>query len=270
MDLLEKIVSKTKLGLAGLLLGSSLALTGCAAFMGSAIPYQNVPQNQSTQPQNQQGLQWYDGKLDTGNHYKGTILNGKPYGDGVLISTTLVKYEGDFKEGLPNGQGTFTLRDKTSFIGEFKDGKLTDNIRLIFPEGYSDTMFYTSREDFNRDGLFELTELRGITKELQTNQSAVAYSLWAGSPQTLEGKAITLDIINPKTNQKLENYGRIELDPDNIVRIAKDNPGIWIVHHRINPKEIKEKLGGENLKAIWKMDGTPKKETDFKIIGEIK
>ncbi len=265
MSLLEKIVSKTKLGLAGLFLGSSLALTGCAAFTGSAIPYRGVQQNQQLTPQ--QGLQWYDGKLDTGNHYKGTILNGKLHGDGVITTPTGNRYEGGLKNGLFDGQGKLSY-DNLSFEGTFQNGKLTDNIRAIFPAGYSDAMFYTSWEDTNRNGSPQITELRGITNELKTNHPAVAYSIWTGSPQTLEGKAITLDILNTTTNQKLENYGQIELDPDNIIRL-NGTIGVWATHYRINPKEIKEKLGGENLKAVWKMDGIPKKERDFKIIGEI-
>ena len=66
---------------------------------------------------------WFDsGNAQKNWEYTGEIVNGKPNGNGVLISP-FEKYSGEFKDGKMHGQMTHTYENGKKRVGEFKNGK---------------------------------------------------------------------------------------------------------------------------------------------------
>ena len=66
---------------------------------------------------------WFDsGNAQKNWQYTGEIIDGKPYGNGVLISP-FEKYTGEFKNGKMHGQMTHTYENGKKRVGEFKNGK---------------------------------------------------------------------------------------------------------------------------------------------------
>jgi len=63
--------------------------------------------------------------VNTGDHYQGAWINGKPEGQGVLTGKKSgnFKYVGEFKRGGAHGTGTFTAPDGYKYVGEWKDDK---------------------------------------------------------------------------------------------------------------------------------------------------
>ena len=62
--------------------------------------------------------------LPNGAQYIGEMKDGKPKGQGRLISTNGIEYAGMFQNGTLNTQGTMTLPNGDKFVGEFRDGRL--------------------------------------------------------------------------------------------------------------------------------------------------
>src|SRR3972149_6175933 len=63
-------------------------------------------------------------ELPDGSIYEGEVKDGKPHGQGILLSEKgdWIHYEGDFLEGLPNGLGIATRSDGAVYEGEFRKG----------------------------------------------------------------------------------------------------------------------------------------------------
>ena len=63
--------------------------------------------------------------MNTGDHYQGAWINGKPEGQGVLTGKRNgnFKYVGEFKNGGAHGIGTFTEPGGYKYVGEWKDDK---------------------------------------------------------------------------------------------------------------------------------------------------
>ena len=64
--------------------------------------------------------------MNTGDHYQGAWVNGKPWGQGVLTGKKngTFKYVGELKDGKKHGQGTVTFTNGNNFVGAFKNGKV--------------------------------------------------------------------------------------------------------------------------------------------------
>ena len=60
--------------------------------------------------------------------YRGHIRDGRPNGQGFLISPDGWKYEGNWFDGYPNGQGTHTFHDGSKIVGEWSIGRLLKGI----------------------------------------------------------------------------------------------------------------------------------------------
>lgn len=54
--------------------------------------------------------------------YKGSVLAGKPSGQGTVTFENGDTYEGEFKNGIFNGEGLFTAASGWTYEGEFKNG----------------------------------------------------------------------------------------------------------------------------------------------------
>ena len=63
----------------------------------------------------------------SGDYYKGSFVEGKKDGNGILIYKNGTKYEGDFKNNKHEGFGKLKQLDGETFIGEWKDGKINGN-----------------------------------------------------------------------------------------------------------------------------------------------
>ncbi len=75
--------------------------------------------------------------VNTGDHYQGAWINGKPEGRGVLTGKKNGKFEyiGEFKEGGAHGIGTFTTADGEKYVGEWRDDKRHGQGTLTFADG---------------------------------------------------------------------------------------------------------------------------------------
>ena len=69
-----------------------------------------------------------------GDNYKGSFVNGKPDGQGIMVYANRDRYEGQFRNGLPNGQGVFIFANDDRIVGAFKDGNITQGT-VIFANG---------------------------------------------------------------------------------------------------------------------------------------
>lgn len=54
--------------------------------------------------------------------YQGSVLAGKPSGQGTVTFENGDTYEGEFKNGTFNGKGLFTAASGWTYEGEFKNG----------------------------------------------------------------------------------------------------------------------------------------------------
>jgi hypothetical protein len=63
--------------------------------------------------------------VNTGDHYRGTWVNGKPEGHGVLTGkkNKNIRYVGEFKDGGSHGIGTFTDDLGDTYAGEWEDDR---------------------------------------------------------------------------------------------------------------------------------------------------
>ena len=63
--------------------------------------------------------------VNTGDHYQGAWVKGKPEGHGVLTGKKNgnSNYVGEFKDGGAHGIGTFTDTNGLKYVGEWKDDK---------------------------------------------------------------------------------------------------------------------------------------------------
>jgi hypothetical protein len=111
--------------------------------------------------------------VNTGDHYKGVWINGKPEGHGVLTSNKIgdFSYIGEFKNGGAHGIGTFTT-DEYQYVGEWKDDKRNGQGTLTFspPSKLAGGEYVGEFKDdqFNGEGTFtfasgQITE--GIFKD---------------------------------------------------------------------------------------------------------
>ena len=127
----------------------ALSVASITAFVGCDVAEQpNTPETQSGTGQSVDGSgvsnvkEVTNYKLDGARTYTGTLVNGKPEGEGVLLWDSGCIYRGQFKEGKYEGHGSFDWRVynedgsvKTEgwlYEGEFKNntmagcrGKLT-------------------------------------------------------------------------------------------------------------------------------------------------
>ena len=63
----------------------------------------------------------------SGDYYKGSFINGKKDGNGIMIYKNGTRYEGSFKNNRHEGFGKLKQLDGETFIGEWKDGKINGN-----------------------------------------------------------------------------------------------------------------------------------------------
>ena len=63
----------------------------------------------------------------SGDYYKGSFINGKKDGNGIMIYKNGTRYEGAFKNNKHEGFGKLKQLDGETFIGEWKDGKINGN-----------------------------------------------------------------------------------------------------------------------------------------------
>ena len=54
--------------------------------------------------------------------YRGSWLDDKPHGLGIMVSDKNDKYAGELAEGMPNGLGAMVTKEKESF-GDFREWK---------------------------------------------------------------------------------------------------------------------------------------------------
>jgi hypothetical protein len=74
--------------------------------------------------------------VNTGDHYQGIWINGKPEVFGVLTGKKngKFKYVGEFKSGASHGQGTFT-GNSYKYVGQWKDDKRHGQGTLTYANG---------------------------------------------------------------------------------------------------------------------------------------
>ncbi|MFS1663945.1 MORN repeat-containing protein [Streptococcus sp. zg-JUN1979] len=82
--------------------------TGALTYKGTIVNHR----------MNGQGLLTYP----NGDSYEGQLTNGVFNGQGTFKASSGWSYTGEFKNGKPDGKGTLTAKDGTVYKGEFKQG----------------------------------------------------------------------------------------------------------------------------------------------------
>ena len=84
-----------------------------------------------------------------GGHYEGEVVDGKPYGQGVLAMPDGRRFEGGWQGGKRHGRGIYTWPDGMRSEGEFRDGKRHGRGIHTWPDG---RRFEGDWRDDNRHG----------------------------------------------------------------------------------------------------------------------
>ena len=123
--------------------------------------------------------------------------------------------------------------------------------------------FFNYYIDKNNDNQWSLDEFIGIKEVFRSDEPVRAVSFWKVVNGDLNGKRVTMDILGLDTNRVAYNFGIVEEDPDNVIRLHN---GRWATHYLIPVEELKEKVGGSRFRVIWNLDGKPQKYADFTVI----
>ena len=67
--------------------------------------------------------------------YNGSLKNGEPSGNGILLMKNGDRYKGDFEKGLFHGKGTYIWADGRSFNGNFIQGEFSGKGIMLMSDG---------------------------------------------------------------------------------------------------------------------------------------
>jgi hypothetical protein len=158
------------------------------------------------------------------------------------------------------GNGNVTQDKARSWNGKEKEDLLNQYIKKIGLEEAFFCEYYVENEDWS-------TAHKNIKNIFKDNDRIRAVSIWKVIDGDINGKKVTLDILGIDTNKIAYNCGEVKVDPDNIIR---SRSGLWSTHYDIYANEIKENVGGNRFRAIWNLNGEPKKYADLTIIDTLK
>lgn len=79
-------------------------------------------------------------------------------------------------------------------------------------------------------------------------------------------KAVTIDIINSETGEMIYNYGKVEIDPDNIIRMNDFPNDFWTAWYSFSAEDLLKKLGGNKFGIAWSVDKVPSRYDEFIIL----
>ena len=133
------------------------------------------------------GMEVENYKLDGARTYTGTLVNGQPEGQGILVWDTGCIYRGEFKNGVYDGMGSFDWRvyneDGTVqsegwlYEGEFKNGTMAGCRGKL-----------TLDQTNTQEGLIWIEgEMSGFP-EIKKNQMAVGFIRYGVDNSTYEGE----------------------------------------------------------------------------------
>ncbi|MDP3027442.1 MAG: hypothetical protein Q8N63_07050 [Nanoarchaeota archaeon] len=160
-----------------------------------------------------------------------------------------------------NNNGEVTLDKVKSWNRKEKEEFLNQHIKKCGLEEAFFCEYFVEKEDWS-------TAYKNIKNVFKDNDRIRAVSLWKVIDGDINGKKVTLDILGIDTNKIAYNCGEIKIDPDNVIRTSDYN--MWSTHYDIYANEIKENVGGSRFRAIWNLNGEPKKYADLTIIDTLK
>lgn len=65
--------------------------------------------------------------LSSGASYRGTMIDGVPYGKGLLVIPGIGYYDGEFQNGKRSGTGSFFWESGETYTGSWKEDKISGN-----------------------------------------------------------------------------------------------------------------------------------------------
>jgi len=155
--------------------------------------------------------------VNTGDHYQGAWINGKPEGQGVLTGKENgdFKYVGEFESGGAHGTGTFTGSDGFEYVGEWRDDRPTGQGTITYANGdryvgeWRDGQLngqgtYTFADGSVEEGMWENGELMASEATPGNFSLRAAGGLDAAEP--IVGFVATADEICELLTHKLFSY----------------------------------------------------------------
>jgi len=196
---------------------------------------------------------------------RGTNIENNFYtnnGRNVQLPENVIYRDGSY---YPAEGYTWVDKGNNLEVRKLRKGDILKRVRNNyngFPE--SEVLFYSNYVDDNNNNKWEPSEFKGIKDIFREDEEIRAVSFWEVIAGDLNGKAVTMDILGLDTNKMVYDFGEIERDPDNIIRLNETH--LWGTNYNIPVNELIEKVGGRDYKVIFNLDGVAKKSGNFTII----
>lgn len=187
-------------------------------------------------------------------------------------------FESDTQYASPSGGicwswefDPYTFDRKQSFRIEWVlDGRVlaSETFHIIdqhpFYDRYlSEPFFY---KGYNEDGEKWHGYFVGIKDVFSTNEEVRAASIWEVHNGDLNGKRVTIDVMGLDNQGLVQDFGIIEVDPDNVIRVNSGYNGTWATQYRLPLDALRAQVKGHRFRVIWKIDGEPMRTADFTLV----